>query len=274
MDWGNIIKKMESIVKTGNILSGFKINSDNKTQEINFHVHVLENGKVSEAELANISQQLRPQFKQVSQFLFETPKAQANITRIKEYSIDNDIDQYSKNFVRENIPERDKATWFTSLILRDAFRKGKMDEVQRIKDQVRDTQGERGNNITNLCSANYLETLIIPLYKLLVEDRGDKSKFLEIYETIVVDFPFAVFVASNTTLEEVKAEIIEKIHTVRMYGWYRVSVHGIGSENVKRIQKLALEIQNENDDVAGVDINSHQSSGTIVTVTLTVGAKE
>lgn len=60
-------------------------------------------------------------------------------------------------------------------------------------------------------------------------------------------------------------EVKTKIDMVKNYGWKKVSVHGIGESNVKKIMEIAIEIQKQNKDLS-VDISSFESEGKIVTV--------
>lgn len=106
----------------------------------------------------------------------------------------------------------------------------------------------------------------MPLYKFLVSEKGNEQLFLTIYETIVMEFPFAVFVSQGRGLKDLQSEVKTKIDMVRNYGWKKVSVHGIGESNVKKIMEIAMEIQKENKDLKSVDISSFESQGKIVTV--------
>lgn len=106
----------------------------------------------------------------------------------------------------------------------------------------------------------------MPLYNFLVEEKGDEQLFLRIYETIVTEFPFAVFVSQEKSLKKLQAEVKTKIAMVKKYGWKKVSVHGIGENNVKKIMEIALEIQKQSKDFTSVDISSFESQGKIVTV--------
>lgn len=235
-----------------------------------FHIHIPEDGKVGAKQLSEAAETVKMILTKDKDYLFGTGRAQENLRTIDNYQhTSSDIE--SRDFVRNCIPESDKAVWFSSLMLRSEFQQGHTDEVIRLKSQIVIAQGNRGKNIANLCSAGYLESLIMPLYRLLVTDNDDRQHFFDIYQTIITDYPFAVFVSVARTTNEIKKEIIEKIQIVKRYGWDRVAVHGIGRENVRRIQRLTLQIESECENVLGSDVNSHQSNGEIITVTFRVG---
>ena len=264
-----LLGKLKSLIENFNFFNGNTINSNNDNRKLDLHIHLPESHEYTAKELQEAKEQLKPILDEAKEYLLSSNKATETLAVIDEYS-SGDKDSDAKKFIRESIPERDKATWFSSLILREQFVQGNLDEVARLKTQIVSTQQDRGNNIANLCTAGYLESLIMPLHQYLVVEKGNEELFFELYKTIVIDFPFAVFASHNKTESALKTEILNKIGLVKKYGWKKVSVHGIGEENVKKIQKISLQVEEECGEVQSVDVNSHESKGKIITVSFEI----
>lgn len=258
----NVFNKLKSLAR--DIKGIIKINSNNDNRTINLTINVTAN--TTDKKLIDETRKtLKDIIDDSPKFLFSNEKTIESRKLIDGYLGDNS-DNPSKIFIRTNIPISDKSIWYSALILRDEFNKGHNETVSRLKQQLTSSQMERGRNIANLCSAGYLETLIIPLYNA-AKEKGDINVFYQIYETIVVGYPFAVFVSSNKPYQEIKDEVISKVKHVKSYGWKKVSVHGIGEENVKTIQKIAVEIREECPEITNTDI---VSQGKIITVSITI----
>ncbi|MEP7166901.1 MAG: hypothetical protein ABI758_02910 [Candidatus Woesebacteria bacterium] len=200
-------------------------------------------------------------------FLGVTDKSETTLELIDGYE-KSDVDVEQRKFVMSCIPQRDRSLWMSALILRRQFKlMGNKEEVWRIKGDM-SRSSSRGKNIANLCTAGYLESHIIPLYEHVVNEKHDEQQFIDIYSMIVSDFPFAVFVSQLRSDTEINAEIVEKIETVGQYGWKMVKVHGIGEENVKKIQRVVLQVQDEKKaEIISTDVDSHRSGGQIIAVT-------
>ena len=117
---------------------------------------------------------------------------------------------------------------------------GEMDRVADIKKQIVTNAGQRGANIANLCNQGYLSSHIIPLYDHLVTKFQNQQEFDELYERIVVDHIFVVFVSKIKSELELTQEISEKIAMVKQYGWNKVHIHALSYDNV-RIARKAID---------------------------------
>ena len=73
----------------------------------------------------------------------------------------------------------------------------------------------------------------------------DKQVFLEAYELIVEDFPFAIFVSRDMGVAEITREIKSKIDDCKKYGIETLNIHGIGEENIFNITKAVEALQKE-----------------------------
>ena len=259
-----VFAKLKSLAR--DIKGVFKINSDNDNRQVNITINI--NNINDPGTLGKIKNVVKEAITESDQFKFDSEKI-AETECIVNNFLKSGSENNSREFIQKYIPEKDKSTWFSSLILREEFNKGNTEIVGRIKNQIVSEKMERGRNIANLCSAGYLETLIMPLHTTIDKNKNLKI-FYEIYETIVMEYPFAVFVSSNKAYKEIKKEIIDKIKHVKSYGWKKVSIHGIGEENVKTIQNLIVEIKEECSEISNIDFNSHNSEGKIITISITI----
>lgn len=256
---------LKSLVDKFSFISGNKVNSDNDNRQIHLHFHLPNDKKIPEDQITEATKVIQKILIQKKGFLGTTTQSQANLQLIDQYSKENK-DVEAREFIQKKLPQKDRSIWYSALILKEQFSKGDKNEVNRLKTEMSISNPGRGGNIANLCSAGYLESHIMPLYKFLVSEKGNEQLFLTIYETIVMEFPFAVFVSQGRGLKDLQSEVKTKIDMVRNYGWKKVSVHGIGESNVKKIMEIAMEIQKENKDLKSVDISSFESQGKIVTV--------
>jgi hypothetical protein len=263
----DILGKLSSIVKNLNVFNNNSINSNNRSISFDVHIDVPENSKISKEELVQAAKEFKTILDEQKNFLLQTPQFSENLALTEGYiSTDKDIDL--RIFIKNSITQKDKEIWLSSLIIRDHFINGDVETVNKLKAQIVSFYLDRGKNIANLCTAGYLESLIIPLYKYLVCEKSNESLFLEIYEAIVTETPCAVFVSQYRTHEDIKKEVLSKLDLVKKYGWKKVSVHGIGEANVKEIKKLIAEIEASHENILTVDVNSHESQGKIITVHL------
>ncbi|MBI5635718.1 hypothetical protein HY993_02025 [Candidatus Micrarchaeota archaeon] len=137
-------------------------------------------------------------------------------------------------FFKPNIPVQDYDALEASLYLRDTFRR--REDVQKLKLDIREIFGNRGNNICNLCTAGYFEKFLVPLF------NSSKERFNELYEIIVGKAVLAVFVHQSMGDEEITSQIKNKLEISRKYGIKFIHIHGIGEQNIRKI-KECLEKQ-------------------------------
>ncbi|MFH1751382.1 MAG: hypothetical protein ABH821_00355 [archaeon] len=192
--------------------------------------------------IASLNERQKKAFKQILQeYLEEGNKLlqsdTANLLESLYKHSKEKNDQQILKFFKEVIPDKDLETLEAALYLRTIFKQGK--NVTKLKRDIRDIFGNRGNNITNLCSAGYFENFLIPLYNA-TKDEG--KKFKELYELIVDKAIIAVFVYKDMNQEEIPQQIKEKIQLSKKYGIGFIHIHGIGASNVAKI-KECLEIK-------------------------------
>jgi hypothetical protein len=179
---------------------------------------------------------LQPQFASIIQssedgYILDSNDTQKNLELVEAYSKGH-IKDDRKIFVEKSLPVEDVSLWLSGLLLREQSDKKNMGVVSKIKEQMRVAGGRKGVNIANLCNEGYLSSHIIPLYLYLVEELEKKEEFEELYKLIVNEHIFAVFISSTKSQNEWVSEVLEKIDTVRLYGWNKVHVHAITESNV------------------------------------------
>ena len=150
-----------------------------------------------------------------------------------EYQKSKNEDKKILNFFQSIIPKEDLEALEASLYLRSKFKEKK--EVRGLKCDIRTRFGDRGNNITNLCTAGYFEKFLIPLY------NSSKEEFNKIYEVVVGVAAMAVFVHSQMGKEEISEEIKRKIIISKKYGLKFLHIHGIGETNKNTIKGFVEE---------------------------------
>ena len=114
--------------------------------------------------------------------------------------------------------------------MRKKFEKGV--SISDLKRDIIMRFGDRGRNISNLCSAGYFEEFLIPLY------NSDKENFERIYEDLIANSMLAVFVNSGMDADDIPKELERKILISKKYGFKFIHVHGIGKKNISTIKEF------------------------------------
>jgi len=118
-----------------------------------------------------------------------------------------------------------------------------------------------------LFSAGYFESLIKPIYKELEkEDDFHISQFLEIFDKIVKESPFAIFVNRYMDKDELLSKIRSQITKNRKYGIKFLNVHGIGAKNVKTIREALYELESDE----GIEVKNVQERANIIFVNIII----
>lgn len=99
--------------------------------------------------------------------------------------------------------------------------------------------GERGKNICNLYTAGYFDSQIKPLYEEV--GTSDLLQFNQIYEQIVTESPYAVFIHAEMSVKNVGETVKQKMEISKKYGIKYLNIHGIGKDNVDKITILIKE---------------------------------
>ena len=146
------------------------------------------------------------------------------------------------------IPPADIPLLKACLFLRKRYQAG--NPVDDLKNQIARSYGPRGRNLSNLCSAGYLEDWFWPLYENLLRDYPDdpnlaKLKFQAIYSMILNELPFTEFVSTGWSADKTLRHIVEKINRNRKSGIRFLNIHGLGRNNVTKVCKILPEIKEQ-----------------------------
>jgi len=78
---------------------------------------------------------------------------------------------------------------------------------------------------------------------LYAQSEFSLEKFSKIYEIIVNESPYAIFISNRTTQEEALTQVVEKMDISGKYGISSINIHGIGRENVDKIIYILEQIK-------------------------------
>lgn len=222
------------------------INCNNQT---NKYVYNPEQ-KILDVDLNQLTPTEKLQFREMmkeaqeeGQILLETKSAEL----VQDFKIKNaslDIKQ-QLDFLQQVVPLKDFRIWRAALYIRARFFERK--DITFLKDDIVRKYGQKGKNITNLCTAGYVDSLLKPNYDFLKEhlrvEEDLKKQFEMLYELVVYQLTVTVFVHSMMRKEEIKTEILNKIAQNFKYGIKFLNIHGLGQENLKKINEVVLELE-------------------------------
>ncbi len=195
--------------------------------------------KVDEEQRKTLQSAIRNAVEQEDYLLIEKSSVEI-LSDFKEIDSSEEVKKIIEP-LKDFIPPQDLQALRASMYLRKRFQ-GK-ESIQNLKNDIVVKFGDRGRRIANLCTAGYFEKTIIPLLEEMKTDSGfSKEKFQPIYETIIAESGFAVFVSARMTGEQVVSSIREKIKANIKYGLKHINIHGIGQMNVKKIRETVEEL--------------------------------
>lgn len=155
------------------------------------------------------------------------------------YEKNSDDDKQLLKFYDGIIPVQDLKILKASLYLRNKFyardhTPEDHEKIASLKQSIIKNYGSRGSNISNLCTAGYYHFFLKELYQEYGAEH--KKEYLTIYEEVVNNCLFALFVNKNMGENEIKTNIIKKIESSKKYGLKFVHIHGIGDKNIINIK--------------------------------------
>lgn len=175
-----------------------------------------------------------------------------------------------QNFLDElkgKIPNQDFNILKASIYVKEQFDLRNPD-ADMLKAGIRQRYGVRGNNICNLYSEGYFQSLIIPFYREMSAQAGFELKtFKRVYEVIVTQSAFSVFINARMSqkdiLKTIRAQLVRNIKLRQHY----INIHGIGKEVIKRIRAAVTDLEEEK---AHVFSTTERTTGIAITVRLTL----
>jgi hypothetical protein len=143
------------------------------------------------------------------------------------------------------IPARDIPLLYAALYLRSRFKLG--ESIDHLKAQIVRVYGNRGAHFANLCTAGYLENWFLPLHQELVRQNANdaglaRSRFRKIYNNIVDDLPWTIFVSGTMPAAKLVSSIVEKMRNNSELGVRHLNLHALGPSNVKKVARALPEI--------------------------------
>lgn len=198
--------------------------------------------KISGEDLKNVKYLLSESLNEDFTFLEQTSDERVNDI------IETEKDEGTHKlltFFSNKIPKNDFDALRSAVYIRTLFTRGTdYDTIYRLKGEVIKKHGKRGLNICNLCTSGYFEKLLIPLYKEIEKSPTfSNDKFDKVYNTIIDEEAFAVFIKSSTPISEVRNVIETQINRNSKYGIKYVNIHGIGYENISKIKEVISTIK-------------------------------
>lgn len=237
-----------------------RVDNSSVDRSVNITVNVNSSEIKDAAMLARrISEMIQPHVQEEGK-----PILEIEASRIVEDLSESGIYQEQIDFFNGKLPNDDLLILRAAYYLRTVHENGK--PVTSLKSGITARYGVRGSNIANLCSSGYFETHIRPLYEMLKERPNfTEQMFLENYEIIINNAPFAYFVNSNQTLDVLAKSIKDKLVFSRRYGQHKLMIHAIGVENIKKVNRV-LEDETILDLISDeVDTNT---KGNVMTATV------
>jgi hypothetical protein len=212
--------------------------SDNKNTQAGTTVNNTYNiniGSINSADIPKVMAAIKNSVKEEDALIIESDASQLlnDIVEVEKKEENTEL----LDFFRGKISNSDLEILRASLYVKDVFDRGdQRRQVAKLKEDIMLRYGYRGRNIVNLCTARYFTTLIKPLYlEMLNQPNFTPELFLDTFKTIVSQFPFAIFVNSRMTKEQLNAEFIAKMKRNKQYGIKKLNIHAIGDGNVAKI---------------------------------------
>jgi len=150
-------------------------------------------------------------------------------------------------FFKGKIPPEDYAALRAAIYIKHKFdARAPAHEIELLKSELRSKFGTRGLKISKLWSEGYFTKLIKPLYdELHSHDDFSEKAFLAMYNLIVEEEAFAIFVSSSMTIDQLRAIVQNKVTRNMRYGVYFLTIHGIGRECVDTIRGIIPDIESD-----------------------------
>lgn len=194
-------------------------------------------------------EKLKPLFKEI----FEKDEDQEiNIVEENSFSRVKDIKRRLNSetaksileFYKDKISEKHYKALEASVYLRQVFESN--GSISELKRDIIHKFGEEGKNICNLCTSAYFESYFKELYNEMAKASDfSNDKYKEYFERIIASNPFAIFVHSEMSEDEISGEITYKLDTYKKYGIKFLDIHGIGKNNVSKIMEIVKALEDD-----------------------------
>jgi hypothetical protein len=182
--------------------------------------------RLSIKEERNLKASIKKHFELDNIYLIEESKT-ALLERL--YSYNDKRDNQILAFFKPILSGLDWQALRDSLFLRNEFKL--RNNVGQLKNDIVLRYGERGNVISNMCTAGYFEETMIPLY------NNSSKEFWAYYDMAIDRGITALFVNGKMTVAKIKEEIKRRLIQAKAYGLPYIHIHGIGQKNINNINE-------------------------------------
>jgi|ACXJ01.1.fsa_nt_gi hypothetical protein len=238
-------------------ISTFRLNSPNIKLKAKNSIVIIKNpdkdplsfDKNEERITINIDKLEREQQEELGKIIKEAFEEDKELFKENLLEYAGELDDYKEEdpdkellgYFKDKLTKEDFEILRISLFLRSRHRL--KENVSKIKEDIVKKFGDRGKNIANLCSTEYFENFIKPLWEVIhesIEDQGTADiEFYKIFELIVKNGLLAVFVHHYMTADKLSSLITKRIEESVRYGFAMVSeqlyIHALSRQNVKTV---------------------------------------
>lgn len=205
-----------------------KVNIDASRKEV-----VLNESKLSPVESKQLQEYTRKEFKSKNDIL--KPEPVKTVLRYQTARTAPDYESFIQYF-KEILPPADITILRAALFIHSEFINHR--DVSYLKAQLLNRYGMRALTISNFLSVGYFDSYIKPMYEEMKRGQNYSHKrFLELYDDIIINSPFAIFVHRQMKEKDLEEHINRKLLNLAKHGMKTLNIHGIGHENVATIKK-------------------------------------
>jgi len=229
------LKKFHIHILSDNQHENFTINDNRK-------IVIINTGKLDSKKIPQLQTIVKDLVTENDELLIED-NASKTIEDFKE------VDSQTENrnlleYFKGKIFSKDIEILRASLYLKTVYERG--ENVSQLKQDIMNRYGDRGKNISNLCSAGYFTSQIKPLYEEMYSHPNfSAEEFSKVYEIIITESPYAVFINSRMSEKDVKKEVLSRMEIGKKYGIKYLNIHGIGKDNTDKIVNILKELNSE-----------------------------
>ncbi len=241
MSWFDNLKEFVKV--SLDIHTEININSNNSSEKIEYDegekTLSINIAKFNPKETSEIKGIINAAVKEDNIALLEN-KSEKTLESIKLIESDTEVESLLSYF-KDKIELNDWNALRAAIYIRKRFENGTstFDDTYKWKGDVIRKFGTRGKNICNLCTSGYFESLVKPLHEEMMKlPDFTNEKFLKVFDLIINEEAFAVFVSGSMSIKEVTQLIETKLKRNLKYGVNFVNIHGIGKQNVEKIQNV------------------------------------
>jgi len=176
--------------------------------------------------------------------------------RIAEQGVSDEEIQERAGFYKHLLSNRHYEILKSSYYLRQEWEDDEVfmsrDDMRRRRKDLVDRFGEDAMEITNLCTSGYFDEdrYFRSLYETLeAEEEDPRQKFRDMFERIIDNMPFTVFVSNSQDATSVIGEVDDRLEKFSKYGVDFVEVRGIGRANRRTIENVIEELEEQYEDI-------------------------